>query len=221
MIIGVNGAGKTTIVNLLSGLYNSYEGRILINGTELKSISDESRRKLLSIVFQDFNHYNISIREYLIDGDEVLIEKKLRQVLKKVGLSEKINSLPQGINSNIGKIFEKGIDFSGGEWQKLALAKSLLSKASAKIFDEPTAAIDPVNERKIFDIFENEVNDPDTISIIISHRLGCVEQVDEILVLSDGIITEKGTPRELLEKDGLYNEMYTVQKEWYYELQEC
>lgn len=220
-LVGENGSGKTTIVKILIGLYDSYEGEITIDGVELRKLHKLALKDFYQVVFQDFCKYEVSIREFLTLGftecknEATEMDSLLKSALSKVGLYEKIDSLKDGLNTKMGKIDENGVDLSGGEWQRLAIARTLILNRAFTILDEPTAAIDPVSESKLYTLFSEIVKSRS--SLIITHRLGAARIADEILVLKDGKIAEKGTHDSLINKQGIYEKMFSVQRGWYYE----
>ena len=216
-LVGVNGAGKSTIIKLLAGLYCGYEGEILLNGKELQRYSKEARSKLFHFVFQNFNHYQISIREFLsIGNSDNLTEEEMLGALKKVGMYEEIERLPNRWDTLMGKIYKEGIDLSGGQWQKLVIARNILSNVQMLVLDEPTSALDPIREREVYEEYRKLSADNHSIMFMVSHRLGCIQWADEILVLGEGRILEYGTHKQLMENNGIYCEMYERQKEWYH-----
>jgi len=213
--VGTNGAGKTTIIKLLTGLYDEYEGEILINGKELRTYTASTIKSLFSVVYQDFARYQISMADNIALGDAAsdISEDKIKEIANLVELDETIADLKNGINTPLGKIMEDGVDISGGQWQKVAIARSLLSRAPIKILDEPTAALDPIAESRIYQEFEGLMKGKTTI--FISHRLGSTKLADEILVIEDGSIIERGAHYELMGKNGKYAEMFEAQRKWY------
>lgn len=219
-VVGVNGAGKTTIVKLLTGLYDDYSGEILVNGKELRDISLPERKALVSVIYQDFCKYpldfyhNISIGNVLKMEDE----KRVEHAANLMGLQSVIESLPEGLQTPISKIYEDGIDLSGGEWQKIALSRLYVSDAPIKILDEPTSALDPISESNLYSQFYKIINNTSrdgNITLFISHRLGSVKLADEIVVIDQGQVVEAGTFDELLNGKGLFAEMYKEQSQWY------
>ena len=213
--VGKNGAGKTTITKLLTGLYTEYDGEILINGKELREYPSSTLKALFSVVYQDFAKYYVSLKENIKLGntagenpDDVINDAAI-----KAGLDEIISELKEGIDTPLGKILENGQDVSGGEWQRIAIARSLISRAPIKMLDEPTAALDPISESRVYSEFEKLMQDKTTV--FISHRLGSTKLADEILVIDDGKITERGTHDELMEEEGQYAEMFEAQRGWY------
>lgn len=212
--VGENGAGKTTIIKLLLGFYQDYEGMILINDTDLRSLDARDRSKLFSVVFQDYARYQISLWENLTLGcEQEPREEDVKKLLEELGLKETVDSFPQGLRTEIGRLEETGVDFSGGQWQKIAIARALLKRGPIQILDEPTAALDPVHERELYQLFE-QARQGD-IRILITHRLGGVKTADSILVLGQGTVLEEGSHDQLLQKNGRYAELYETQRRWY------
>jgi len=213
--VGKNGAGKTTITKLLTGLYTGYEGEILINGKELREYSASLKKAMFSVIYQDFAKYYISLKENIKLGDIAgeVSDKTINEISTQAGLDEIIAELKNGIATPLGKILEGGQDISGGEWQRVAIARSLLSRAPVKILDEPTAALDPISESRVYSEFEKLMQGKTTV--FISHRLGSTKLADDILVIDDGKIIERGTHDELMEEEGQYAQMFEAQRGWY------
>ena len=215
--VGRNGAGKTTITKLLTGLYTEYDGEILINGRELRTYAAGDVKAIFSVVYQDFAKYYIPLADNILIGDAARLYisdvARLSEILDIAGLNETAGGLKDGVNTPLGKIKEDGQDISGGEWQKVAIARSLISRAPVKILDEPTAALDPVSESRVYGEFEALMRGKTTI--FISHRLGSTKLADEILVIDGGRVTERGAHDSLMEADGLYAEMFDSQRSWY------
>lgn len=211
-IVGLNGAGKSTMIKLMSGLYTDYEGVILINGKDIRNFSDDELGMYFSIAWQDFSRYNISLREYFELGGKAE-ESVIWEWLRLFEMDQIVSSWPKGLETSLGRLKKDGKEVSQGQWQRLMLIKTLLQKGQVKIFDEPTSAIDPVGESKLYEQIAGWTKG--RLSIFITHRLGAARMADEILVLDGGTITEKGTHDELIELQGLYAEMYNTQKEWY------
>jgi len=213
--VGVNGAGKTTLTKLLTGLYDGYEGEILLNGKELRTYSERDRKRLFCVVFQDFARYGVSLGENIALGDVHHMDdaEGLRRAAENIGLDSKAQTLPGGYAANLGKIRNDGVDLSGGEWQKVALARALYSPAQVRILDEPTAALDPVSESEVYSLF-GRISEGLT-TLLITHRLGAAKLADVIVVLEDGRAAETGSHPELLAKQGLYARMFEAQRSWY------
>jgi len=210
--VGANGAGKTTVTKLLTGLYDEYEGEILVNGKELRQYPQSTVKSMFSVVYQDFARYQISMRDNIALGNAAA-DDEICKTANSAGLADTISNLKDGITTPLGKIMEDGVDISGGQWQKVAIARSLLSRAPIKILDEPTAALDPIAESEVYRNFEALMRGRTTI--FISHRLGSTKLADEILVIDQGKVAERGTHDELMEQGKIYAQMYEAQKEWY------
>jgi len=212
--VGVNGAGKTTLTKLLTGLYDNYTGNILIDGKNLREFTQSELKAMFSIVYQDFSKYQIPLSESIGLGNiNNVSEQDIINALDTLSLTETVSKLPKGIKTPLGKIKENGVDLSGGEWQRIAIARSLISSAPVHILDEPTAALDPVAESEIYGLFAKISEGKSTI--FITHRLGAARLANEILVFADGHIAEQGTHDELIDKNGVYAEMFEAQRGWY------
>ena len=212
--VGINGAGKTTLTKLLTGLYDNYTGEILIDGKNLRDITQSELKSLFSIVYQDFAKYQIPMIDSIgIGNAQGVSTENITNAINTLGLDEAVSKLPEGINTPLGRIKEKGVDLSGGEWQRIAIARSLVSSASIHILDEPTAALDPVAESEIYKLFSKISKDKS--AIFITHRLGATRLADEIFVISDGHVAEQGTHEELMQQCGIYAEMFESQRGWY------
>lgn len=213
-LVGENGSGKSTLVKLLLGLYPEYEGEILLDGRDIRTLSYQEIRRCFSCVYQDFARYEASLRVNLAPGEESLTQSaECASLLEKLGLGDCIASLPDGLDTSLGRLEEGGCDLSGGQWQRIAVVRALLRHTPVLIMDEPTASLDPGSEKALFRLLLENGDSP--IRILITHRLGCVQDAEEILVLSGGTVAEKGSHRELLEKGGIYAEMYDQQRSWY------
>lgn len=213
-VVGLNGAGKTTFVKLLCRLYEPTEGEILLDGVNIKEYDYHSYMALFSPVFQDFKLFAFSIKDNIsLDGD--CDEEEMAALLKQVGLADKIAALEKGADTLLFKAFdEKGIEPSGGEQQKIAIARALYKKAPVVILDEPTAALDPVAEYDIYRQFDTLVGEK--TAIYISHRLSSCKFCDRIAVFSEGRIKEYGTHEELVGLDGgVYAGMFAAQAQYY------
>lgn len=212
--VGCNGAGKTTITKLLTGMYDNYTGEILIDDVELRSLSQSELKSLFTVVYQDFAKYQISIADNIRLGNvNGTNEADIEKAIELIGLKDEISRLPEGKNTSLGKIMKEGIDFSGGQWQRIAIARSLISPASVHILDEPTAALDPVLESEIYKIFR-EISKKKT-TIFITHRLGAARLAEKIIVIANGSVAEQGTHEQLMSLKGIYADMYETQRGWY------
>ena len=214
-LVGENGGGKTTIIKLLLRFHDVTEGEILINGINIKELDLDKWHQLVGALFQDFIKYQFTFKENVIFGN---LDKKdnielLKEAIKQSGADKYLEQLPKGIDQVVGKMFDEGIDLSGGQWQKLALARAFFRNAPLLILDEPTSAIDAKAE---YEIFENvQKLQRDKTVIIISHRFSTVRNADRILVLDEGKIIEEGNHEKLMEKKGLYAELFNLQAEGY------
>ncbi|MCL2814153.1 MAG: ABC transporter ATP-binding protein/permease [Oscillospiraceae bacterium] len=223
-IVGVNGAGKTTLTKILTGLYGEYEGEILVNGRELREYTQAETKALSAVVYQDFCRYPLDFYGNIAIGraNDMENREKVENAANILGLAETVEKLPKKYETAITKVKEDGVDLSGGEWQKVALARLVVNPAPLKILDEPTAALDPVSESRVYEQFgeivgQNQKNESQGITIFISHRLGSTKLADEIIVISEGKAAEVGTFGELIKKGGIYAEMFAGQSEWYKE----
>lgn len=215
-IVGMNGSGKTTFIKLLCRLYDPDEGEILLNGIDIKKYDYDEYLNLFSIVFQDFKLFSFSLGQNVaasVDYDE----DKVKDVLVKAGLGERLNNMPKGIQTPLYKDFdENGVEISGGEAQKIALARALYRDAPIIILDEPTAALDPIAEFEIYSKF-NEIVGTKT-AFYISHRLSSCRFCDEIAVFHEGRIIQKGNHDELVkDENGKYYELWNSQAQYYKE----
>ena len=217
-VVGSNGAGKTTLIKLICGLLHPNCGQILLNGVSVSSISQEDYSKAISAVFQDSALLPVSIKQNIVMNDREIKEDKLTRVVTLVGLEDKIASLEMGIDTPLVKhISENGTEFSGGEVQKLLLARAIYKDSPILILDEPTAAMDPIAEQNVY-LKYNELA-KDKTAFFISHRLSSTRFCDKIILIDGGKIREVGTHDELMNKRGLYHDMYMIQSKYYQE--EC
>lgn len=213
-LVGRNGAGKTTFVKLLCRLYEPTEGVITLNGIDIRKYREEEYRELFGVVFQDFKLFAFPLWQNLAAGYE-RDEAKIRDSLERAGAWEFVAKLPQGTDTLLFKDREGGMDISGGEAQKLALARALYKDAPFVVLDEPTAALDPISEAQVYAGFHEMVKDK--TSIYISHRMSSCRFCDDIVVFEDGQIVERGSHEELLEKQGQYAGMWHAQAKYYVE----
>ncbi len=213
-IVGVNGAGKTTFIKLLCRLYEPTEGEILLNGRNIAEIPYEEYVRRLGVVFQDFKLFAFSMEENITMGLPASGDT-IEQCVEKCGLETKLQSLPQGLQTNISKEFdESGVQFSGGEGQKLALARVLYKNVPVIVLDEPTAALDPLAEYELYSKFHEIVKGK--CAVYISHRLSSTRFTDKIAVFDQGHMAEYGTHKELMEiPGGVYASLFQMQAQYY------
>lgn len=214
-IVGMNGAGKTTFIKLLCRLYDVEQGEILLDGINIKDYDYKEYTKLFSVIFQDFKLFSFSIKENIVCTDENVNIEGVEEQIRKVGLFDKVNSLGNGLDTNLFKDFDQeGIEPSGGEQQKLAIARAIYRNAPIVVLDEPTAALDPIAEMEIYTQFEQLVGN--RTALYISHRLSSCKFCDRIIVFKDGKIVEDGSHNELVKIDGgEYSAMFETQALYY------
>jgi ATP-binding cassette, subfamily B, bacterial len=210
-LVGENGQGKTTIVKLLTRLYDPIGGRILLDGVDLREYDLDDLWKEIGVIFQDFMRYDLTAAENIaigrIEDQENVF--RLRSAAQKSLAEQVIRKLPKGYDQVLGRRFEGGVDLSGGEWQKIALARAYLRDAQLLILDEPTAALDARSEHEVFQRFAELTKGK--MALLISHRFSTVKMADRILVLEGGRIAEQGAHDELLRNKGRYAEMFELQ----------
>jgi ATP-binding cassette, subfamily B, bacterial len=214
-LIGENGEGKTTLVKLMTRLYDPVEGQILLDGVDLREYNLEDLYREIGVIFQDFMRYEMTARENIAVGkiDEIDNLALLRTAADKSMADEVIERLPRDYEQMLGRRFESGVDLSGGEWQKLALARAYLRDAQVLILDEPTAALDARSEFEVFQRFADLTAGKS--ALFISHRFSTVRMADRIVVLQDGRIAEDGSHEKLLSFGGRYAEMFEMQAATY------
>ena len=221
VLVGLNGAGKTTLIKLLTRLYDPTEGRILLDGRDLREYNVKELYRIFGIIFQDFGKYAVSVEENIRFGDihkEAPIEE-VRAAARQSAAEDYINALPRGFETPLMRIFEAdGTELSIGQWQKLAIARAFYADSDILILDEPTASLDPMAEQEIFEQFDRLRADKTTI--FVSHRLSSATVADQIVVLGNGGILECGSHNELMEKKGAYYELFSTQAKRYVESSE-
>jgi len=217
-LVGMNGAGKTTLVKLICGLYAPAKGEILVNGKRIDEYNIEEYYRLISAVFQEIDNVAFTIQEFVSssDPDKPTAKDDAIAALKSAGIWEKVSSLPCGIDTHLQKgVYEDAVDLSGGQMQKLLLARAIYKDGPILILDEPTAALDPIAENNLY-LQYRELTKGKT-SIYISHRFASTRFCDRIILLQDGVITESGTHDELMALNGQYAYMFGVQSQYYKE----
>ncbi len=213
-IVGLNGAGKTTLVKLVCGFLDPTEGRILLNGEDIRKFNRNDYYALFSAVLQEFSVLDVTVKENVAQCVDGIDETRVWQCIDKAGLTEKIKSLPKGIETHLGRrVFKDGVEFSGGQTQRLMLARALYKNAPILVLDEPTAALDPIAENDIYQKY-NDMTHGRT-SFFISHRLASTRFCDRIIFVDGGKIAEEGTHDELLKNGGGYAYLFEVQSKYY------
>lgn len=210
-MIGENGQGKTTVVKLITRLYDPTEGQILLDGVDLREYDLEDLCHEIGVIFQDFMRYEMLARDNIAVG-RIEQREDLDRIAAAATMSladEVIAKLPLGYEQQLGRRFEGGVDLSGGEWQRMALARAYLRDAQLLILDEPTAALDPRSELEVFERFAELTQGK--MALLISHRFSTVKMADRIVVLSGGVLVEEGTHHELMERNGMYASMFEMQ----------
>jgi ATP-binding cassette subfamily B protein len=214
-LVGENGQGKTTFVKLLARLYEPTGGRILLDGVDLREYRLDDLHQQVGVIFQDFMRYDLPARENIAAGQirEIGNDERLLAAAGRSGANHLIQRFPDGLEQMLGRRFEGGVDLSGGEWQKFALARGYLRDAQLIILDEPTAALDAMAEYEVFRRF-TELTEG-RMAILISHRFSTVRTCDRIVVLEEGTIREQGTHGQLLARGGRYAVMFELQASSY------
>ena len=215
-LVGENGAGKTTLVKLLCRLYDPTQGEITLDGIDLRQFNTTDLRREISVVFQDYVRYNVTVRENIWFGNINLSpqEDDIARAASSAGVDGAIARLPKGYDTTLGTQFEEGEELSIGEWQKVAIARAFLRQAQVIILDEPTSALDAKAEHEVFEQFRQLTHGK--TAIIISHRLSSVKLADRIFVLKNGTIVESGSHDELLQLGGTYAHLFKIQAKYYH-----
>ena len=220
-LVGENGAGKTTLVKLLCRFYEPSQGHILIDGVELTRLALESWRERVSAAYQDFGRFEFLARETVGVGQIAQVEDTtaVQAAVTRAGAEDVPPRLPLGLETQLGRSWENGVELSGGQWQKLALARAMMRPAPLLVvFDEPTAALDAQTEHLLFERLASAARDgasAGTVTILVTHRFSTVRMADLIVVLNQGRIAEVGSHRDLLAAGGLYAELYELQARAY------
>lgn len=220
-VVGINGAGKSTMIKLLLRLYDPTEGTILLDGVDIKKYDKEDYYKIFSPVFQDIEVLAFPIAEHIamksLENTDV---NKAYECAVEAGLKEKIDSLPKGIHTELLKVVDdEGVDFSGGEKQKLALARALYKDAPIIVLDEPTSALDAIAEQRLYESFDKMIGEKS--AVYISHRLASTKFCDKVAMFKNGEMIEYGTHEELMKINGEYAHMFELQAQYYQEEEEC
>jgi ATP-binding cassette, subfamily B, bacterial len=214
-LVGENGAGKSTLVKLLLRFYDADSGSVRVGGVDLKDLDPEALRNRIGVLFQDYASYELTIRENVVMGrpDVEVDDERVLEALRDSRSEWLVKKMPNGLDSKVGRLFEGGHDLSGGEWQRLALARIMYRDADIWILDEPTSSLDPEAEAGIFS--ELKENLRGRIGIVISHRFSTVRIADRIAVIDDGRVTELGTHEELVRAGGRYSQLFELQAAGY------
>ena len=211
-IVGKNGSGKSTFIKLLCRLYDPTEGEILLNGIDIKKYDYDEYRQIFSVVFQDFQLFSFPVAQNVAAGLEY-DEEKVWRALAQAGMAERVKNMEKGLDTVIYKQEDEGVEISGGEAQKLAIARALYKDAPVVILDEPTAALDPVSELEVYERFDEMVEEK--TAIYISHRMSSCRFCENIVVFEDGNIAQIGNHDTLVSQNGLYRELWNAQAQYY------
>ena len=215
-LVGLNGAGKTTLVKLLCGFLDPTQGTVRLNGVDIRRLNRRAYYKLFSAVFQEFSLLEATVAENVAQQVEGIDEEKVWQCLENAGLSDAVRALPQGLKTHLGRsIYDDGTELSGGQTQRLMLARALYRDGAVLVLDEPTAALDPITESEIY-LKYSEMTQGKT-SLFISHRLASTRFCDRIILLENGSIAEEGSHEALLQRGGSYAKLFSVQRRYYEE----
>lgn len=215
-IVGLNGAGKTTLIRLMTGLLDPDEGRVLLNGTDIRKFNRSEYYRLFSTVFQDFNIFDVTVAETVAQSATDIDLERVKDCIEKAGLTKAVSELPHGLNTHLGReVYLDGVVLSGGQTQRLMLARALYKNGAVLVLDEPTAALDPLAESNMYKKY-NEMSAGKT-SVFISHRLASTRFCDRVLYLKDGKIAEEGTHDSLLALGKEYARLFEIQSRYYQE----
>ena len=215
-LVGENGSGKTTLIKLLTRLYEPTEGRIVLDGLDLKDWDVETLRQRIGVIFQDFGRYQFTVGENIGAGDVRHMDDEGRQIqAAQTGMAAPfIDTMPEGYRTQLGRWFKGGRELSGGQWQRIALSRAFMrSGADILVLDEPTAAMDATSEAAVFELFRAQSKTK--MTILISHRFSTVRAADQIIVLHEGRIVEHGSHESLLAENGTYAQLFRLQAKGY------
>jgi ATP-binding cassette subfamily B protein len=214
-LVGPNGAGKTTLIKLLTRLYDPTDGEILLDGVDLRAYDPDELRQKIGVIFQDFVRYQLTAKENIGFGqiDQLDDQARLDSSAERGGADEVLAELPEGMDTMLGRWFDKGHELSGGQWQKIALSRAFMRDGEVLVLDEPTAALDAEREYEIFQRFHDLT--AGKIAVLISHRFSTVRMADRIAVVENGQISELGSHAELLARGGTYARLFEMQAEGY------
>jgi ATP-binding cassette subfamily B protein len=214
-LVGQNGAGKTTLIKLLTRLYDPTQGQVLLDGVDLREYDPKELHQTIGVIFQDFVRYHLAAAENIGFGQIEALEDqpRIEGAARKSGADELIRALPEGYGTTLGRWFRQGRDLSGGEWQKVALARAFMRDCEVIVLDEPTAALDAENELRVFEQFRALT--VGKIAVLISHRFSTVRMADRIFVVENGQISEEGSHADLVVQNGTYARLFTLQAESY------
>jgi ATP-binding cassette subfamily B protein len=214
-LVGANGAGKTTLIKLLTRLYDPTEGQILLDGVELQAYDLDDLRRSIGVIFQDFVKYQTTVRENIGFGQIEALDDtpRIEEAARRGGADEVVAGMPDHYEAMLGRWFDRGQELSGGQWQKIALARAFMRDGEVLVLDEPTAALDAEREYAIFQRFRSLTEGK--IALLISHRFSTVRMADRIAVLEGGRLTELGTHATLLAQDGTYARLFNLQAQGY------
>jgi len=214
-LVGANGSGKTSLIKLLTRLYDPSEGRILLDGQDARKFELEEYRRTYSVIFQDFSRYAETVRQNIRFGDIRLSpqDPEIKDAARRAGAEEFILELPLGYDTLLSRMFEGGQEISVGQWQKIALARAFMSRSQVLILDEPTSALDPHSEFELFENFKQRIGNRS--ALVISHRLSTIRMADYIYVQRGGRIIENGKHEALMAAEGAYYEAFSKQGKYY------
>jgi ATP-binding cassette, subfamily B, bacterial len=214
-VVGANGSGKSTLAKVICGLLRPTRGAVSWDGIDLSDCDPEVVRSQIAPVYQDFGAYMLAVRRVIGLGDAERLddETAIIRAAEQAGLGSMIEDLPGGLDTRLGKMFTDGVDLSGGQWQRLAIARALFRDAPVLVLDEPSASLDPRGEAELFDLLHDICND--RIVIFISHRFATVRSADTVLVMDEGVVVEQGSHGDLMRSGGMYHDLFTIQAERY------